>query len=59
MNHLIGTVFKARVLSRTKVGEFDAVVPEISGEGHIIGFSNWIISNNDPLRNGFRVSHYD
>lgn len=56
---LIGTIFKARVLSRTKVGEFDAVVPEISGEGHIIGFSNWIISNNDPLRNGFRVSHYD
>ena len=29
---IIGTVFTGRVAGRTKVGDFEAVVPEVSGE---------------------------
>lgn len=52
---IIGTVFKGHVLSETKVGEFDAVIPEISGNAYISGFANWIIDEEDPLAYGFLV----
>ena len=53
---IIGTIFKGRVLSETKVGEFDAVVPEVEGRAHICGFANWVIDEADPLKFGFLVS---
>jgi trans-L-3-hydroxyproline dehydratase len=53
---IIGTIFKGRVLSETKVGKFDAIVPEVEGTAHICGFANWVIDEADPLRFGFRVS---
>lgn len=52
---IIGTIFKGHVLSETKVGEFDAVIPEISGNAYICGFANWIINDEDPLTYGFLV----
>jgi trans-L-3-hydroxyproline dehydratase len=52
---IIGTVFKGRVLSETKVGDYDAVIPEVSGKAYICGFANWIIDEEDPLAFGFLV----
>ncbi|EJM35088.1 proline racemase [Pseudomonas sp. GM33] len=52
---IIGTAFKGRVLSETKVGPYDAVIPEVSGKAHICGFANWIIDETDPLAYGFLV----
>ena len=52
---VIGTVFKGRVLQETQVGDFDAVIPEISGTAYIAGFCNWVLDARDPLRNGFLV----
>jgi trans-L-3-hydroxyproline dehydratase len=52
---IIGTVFKGRVLSETKVGDYDAVIPEVSGKAYICGFANWIIDEQDPLAFGFLV----
>ncbi|BCH67966.1 MULTISPECIES: trans-3-hydroxy-L-proline dehydratase [Rhizobium/Agrobacterium group] len=52
---IIGTVFKGRVLSETKVGDFDAVIPEVSGKAYICGFANWVIDEQDPLTYGFLV----
>jgi trans-L-3-hydroxyproline dehydratase len=52
---IIGTVFKGRVLSETKVGDFDAVIPEVSGKAYICGFANWTIDEEDPLTYGFLV----
>jgi trans-L-3-hydroxyproline dehydratase len=52
---IIGTVFKGRVLSETKVGAYDAVIPEVSGKAYICGFANWIIDKEDPLAYGFLV----
>jgi trans-L-3-hydroxyproline dehydratase len=52
---IIGTVFKGRVLSETKVGPLDAVIPEVSGKAHICGFASWIIDETDPLTYGFLV----
>lgn len=52
---VIGTIFKGRVLSETKLGSFDAVIPEIEGNAYICGFANWIIDDRDPLTYGFLV----
>jgi len=52
---IIGTIFKGRVLSETKVGELDAVITEVEGNAHICGFANWVIDDADPLKYGFRV----
>ena len=52
---IVGTIFKARVLGETRVGEFEAVIPEVQGSAHICGFANWIIDERDPLTYGFLV----
>ncbi|HEY9213066.1 MAG TPA: trans-3-hydroxy-L-proline dehydratase [Ancylobacter sp.] len=52
---IIGTKFTGQVLSETKVGDFDAVIPEVRGNAFICGFANWIIDEEDPLTYGFLV----
>ena len=52
---LIGTRFVGRIASRTRVGEYDAIVPEIEGSAWITGEHTFLIDENDPLREGFRI----
>ncbi|MBI3400737.1 MAG: proline racemase family protein [Acidobacteria bacterium] len=52
---LIGTRFSGRVASRTAVGEYQAIVPEISGSAWITGEHTFVIDENDPLKDGFRI----
>jgi len=52
---LIGTRFTGRVAGRTVVGECPAIVPEIEGSAWITGEHTFIVSDDDPLREGFRV----
>lgn len=50
---ILGTVFTGRVVGRAMVGEFDAVLPEVSARAHIIGLNRWMLQDDDPLRDGF------
>jgi len=52
---LIGTRFKGRVVSRTAVGEYEAIVPEIEGSAYITGEHTFLIDEDDPLKEGFRL----
>lgn len=52
---IVGTIFKGRVLGVTRVGNIEAVIPEVEGSAHICGFANWIIDERDPLTYGFLV----
>jgi trans-L-3-hydroxyproline dehydratase len=52
---LVGTTFSARVVGRTRVGDYDAIVPELSGEAWITGEHTFLIDPDDPLRGGFRL----
>lgn len=52
---ITGTMFKGRVLEETKVGDFDAVIPEITGGAYITGFCHFVIDPDDPLKHGFVV----
>jgi proline racemase len=52
---LIGTQFTGRVASRTAVGEYQAIVPEIGGSAWITGEHTFVIDDADPLKDGFRI----
>src|SRR5262245_37314496 len=53
---LIGTRFRGRVASRTIVGDdHQAIVPSIEGSAWITGEHIFIVDDDDPLKNGFRI----
>jgi len=52
---IIGTLFKGRLVREVKIGEFDAVVPEITGNAFITGIQQFMIDPNDPLKHGFTL----
>jgi proline racemase len=52
---LIDTRITGRVVSRTSVGAYDAIVTEMEGSAWITGEHTFLASPGDPLRGGFRV----
>jgi proline racemase len=52
---LIGTRFNGRVTARTMVGDCPAIVPEIEGSAWITGEHMFLIDDDDPLKDGFRI----
>lgn len=51
----LGTTFTGRLVEETTVGSYAAVVPEISGQGWITGFAEYVLDDTDPFPEGFRV----
>jgi proline racemase len=52
---LIGTRFTGRVSARTAVGDLEAIVPEIEGSAWITGEHTFLVDDDDPLKEGFRI----
>ncbi len=53
---IIGSKFGGMILSTTKVGEYDAIVPSIEGWARITGYNTIIIDDeDDPYAHGFQV----
>jgi proline racemase len=52
---ILGTVFTGRLIRETKVGDYNAVVPTITGTAWITGFSQFVVDPEDPFPNGFTV----
>jgi trans-L-3-hydroxyproline dehydratase len=52
---LIGTQFTGRVVSRTAIGDYLAIVPEIEGSAWITGEHTFLVDESDPLKSGFRI----
>lgn len=50
---ILGTLFKGRILEKTKVAEYDAIIPEISGAAYITGFNHFVFDDEDPVKYGF------
>ena len=50
---ILGTTFSVRVADRTRVGQYDAVIPEVEGTAHITGKHEFCIDPQDPLVRGF------
>jgi proline racemase len=52
---ILGTVFTGRLVEKTAVGPFSAVVPEITGQAWITGIAQYVVDPTDPFPNGFTV----
>ena len=50
---ILGTIFEGEIVGTAKVGEYDAVIPQISGSAYITGFNHFVIDDEDPLKHGF------
>lgn len=50
---IIGTLFRARVVEETTVGDLQAVVPEITGRAFVTGINQFVVDPEDPLKEGF------
>ena len=53
---VIDTVFQGRIKGFVKVGELKAVITEVGGEAHILGFNQFVLEPGDPLPEGFRIT---
>lgn len=52
---ITGSLFGGRLLSKTRVGNFDAFVPEISGTAYVTGLHQFVLDPEDPQAHGFRI----
>ncbi|GAI28530.1 unnamed protein product, partial [marine sediment metagenome] len=46
---IIGTTFRGRLIEETTVGEYSAVVPEVTGSAYITGFHHFVLDPDDPF----------
>jgi proline racemase len=52
---IIDTPFEGKFVKETKVGDFAAVLTEVSGTAQIVGFNQLVLDPKDPLPEGFRI----
>jgi proline racemase len=52
---IAGTRLEARVAGRTMIGEIEAILPEVAGSAWITGEHTFVVDENDPLKDGFRL----
>ena len=50
---IIGSKFSGKVVSETTFGPYPAIIPEVTGQAHIIGKNELWINPSDPLKEGF------
>lgn len=52
----IGTLFRVRAVAETRVGDYPAIVPELTGSGHVTAMHQFVIEPDDPLKHGFLMT---
>ena len=55
-NSLTNSKFDSRIVRKTTVGKYDAIVPTVKGRAWITGFKQEVLDSTDPYPEGFRVS---
>lgn len=50
---IAGTLFEGEIVGKTKIGDYDAIIPRITGAAYITGFNHFVFDDEDPLVNGF------
>ena len=50
---IIGSLFTGCAMERTRVGDYDGIIPTIEGWARITGFNTIVIDERDPYAHGF------
>ena len=51
----IGTRFIGKIADTTKVGDFDAVIPQVTGAAYLCGEAKWFMDDADHMTKGFSI----
>ncbi len=51
----LGTIFTGKLVGETKVGDYPAVVPTLTGTAWITGFAQYVVDPDDPFPDGYTV----
>lgn len=52
---ILNTEFRAKIVSREKVGPYEAVIPEIQGVVHLSSYQFLTLEKDDPFPSGFQL----
>ena len=52
---ILGTTFSGCLVEETRIGDYRAVVPTLSGSAWITGISQYVLDPTDPFPEGFTV----
>lgn len=52
---ITGTMFTGKAIEKVKIGEYDGIIPQITGRAYVTGFNHFIINDEDPLKYGFKL----
>ncbi len=52
---ILGSCFTGEVVETTRFGDYDAVIPQVTGTAHLVGRNEWWIDPDDPLGGGFML----
>lgn len=50
---ILGSRFQVSVQQTTRYGDYDAVIPRVAGDAHIVGQNCFYLDPSDPLQHGF------
>lgn len=50
-----GVSFRGYVLKETKLADYQAIIPKITGMAYVDGYSKFVIDEKDPLKYGFNI----
>lgn len=50
-----GSVFRGVIKEEASIGDYNAVIPQITGSAYITGMGTYVIDPTDPLKYGFSV----
>lgn len=50
---ITGSIFRGIAVEETKVGDMNAIIPEITGNAYVTGINKWILDKDDPQKFGF------
>ncbi len=52
---ILDIVYTGELVGTTKIGDYDAVIPTVSGQSWIYGYGNLVLDPSDPFEEGFTV----
>lgn len=55
LESILGTTFTGRMVEKINYHGIPAIVPEVSGQAYLTGKHEFVIDEEDPLRDGFRI----
>ena len=55
LESILGTTFSGRVLERINYHGISAIIPEVTGQAFLTGKHEFVINDEDPLKDGFRI----